>query len=172
MKKFLKSIAVAALLATTAAPTIDAQTIKREFRSTWISTVWGLDWPSTTAKGGAGTGTSNSVVTAQKRYLCELLDNMKAANMTGVCFQVRARSDAFYPSKYAPWSSDITGSRGTNPGWDPLAYAVAEAHKRGLELYAWINPYRWTTGSDWTTSLDKQWVNNGWIITHGSSKYT
>ncbi len=176
MKNYLKSIALAALLATSAAPTADAQTadaqtIKREFRSTWLSTVWGLDWPSTTSKGGAGTGTSNATITAQKNYLCELLDKMEAANMTGVCFQVRARCDAFYPSKYAPWSSDVSGTRGKDPGWDPLAYAVAEAHKRGLELYAWINPYRWSTASDWTTSLDKQWINNGWIMTHGSSKY-
>lgn len=169
MKNYLKSIAIGALLAVTAAPVAEAQTIKREFRSTWISTVWGLDWPSTTAKGGAGTGTTTSIIKAQKQFLCNYLDKMKAANMTGVCFQVRARADAFYPSKYAPWSSDVSGSRGTNPGWDPLAYAIEEAHKRGLELYAWINPYRWSTAGDWSTTLDKQWVNNGWIITHTST---
>lgn len=169
MKNYLKSIAIGALLAAVATPSAQAQTIKREFRSTWISTVWGLDWPSTTAKGGAGTGKTASIIKAQKQFLCDYLDKMKAANMTGVCFQVRARADAFYPSKYAPWTSDVSGTRGTNPGWDPLAYAIEEAHKRGLELYAWINPYRWSTASDWTTTLDKQWINNGWIITHTST---
>ncbi|MDE6309053.1 MAG: family 10 glycosylhydrolase, partial [Muribaculaceae bacterium] len=65
----------------------------------------------------------------------------------------------------------VSGTRGKDPGWDPLAFAVAEAHKRGLELYAWINPYRWSTASDWTTPTDKEWINKGWIITHGSAKY-
>ncbi len=166
MKRYLKSLALAALLGACAIPSTQAQNIKREFRSTWISTVWGLDWP-----GSAGQGTTTAIVNAQKQLLTDYLDRMKEANMTGVCLQVRSRADAYYNSSFAPWTSDVSGTRGTNPGWDPLAFAVEEAHKRGLELYAWINPYRWSTSSDWTTTLDKQWINNGWIITHGTSKY-
>lgn len=166
MRNTLKTLALVVLLGAVAMPSTLAQTIKREFRSTWISTVWGLDWPGT-----AKTGTSASKIAEQKKVLTDYLDKMQAANMTGVCFQVRSRSDAYYKSSYAPWTSDVSGTRGTNPGWDPLAFAIEEAHKRGLELYAWINPYRWSTASDWTTSIDKEWINNGWIMAHGSAKY-
>lgn len=150
-----------------------AEARKREFRSAWISTAWRLDWPQ-----ASGAGTTTTVVNNQKAELTKYLESLAAQNYTAAFFQVRARSDAFYKSNYAPWSSDVSGARGTNPGWDPLEYAVSEAHRLGLELHAWINPYRWsTTATDWTTSKDKTWINNGWILrysyvdSNNSTKY-
>ena len=130
---------------------------KREMRSTWFTTVWGIDWPSTQ-------GSTSSAQSKQKAEMVEYLDGFANTNMNGSCFQVRSMADAMYPSKYAPWSSYLTGTRGKDPGWDPLAYFVEESHKRGLEAYVWLNPYRWSTGSNWTTSFDKEWQNNDMII--------
>lgn len=160
MRKILKSLVIGLSLFVLPMSQIHgATTIKREFRSTWISTAWALDWPK------SGKGTSASVVSAQKAELTEYFEQLAACNFTSVCLQVRARSDAFYKSSYAPWAQELSGTRGTNPGWDPLEYAVSEAHRLGLELYAWINPYRWSTASsDPSTAKDNEWKNNGWIM--------
>ena len=72
-----------------------------------------------------------------------LLDSVKAANANTVYFQVRGRCDAMYKSSYEPWSSDLVATRGMDPGYDPLLFAVEEAHKRGIEIHAWFNPYRY-----------------------------
>lgn len=161
MKRILKSLVIGLSMFAFATPLaqIHGTTIKREFRSTWISTAWALDWPR------SGTGTTSAKVSAQKAELTEYFEELAACNFTSVCLQVRARSDAFYKSSYAPWAQELSGTRGTNPEWDPLEYAVSEAHRLGLELYAWINPYRWSTAStDPSTTKDKEWINNGWII--------
>ena len=130
---------------------------KREMRSAWFTTVWGIDWPSTQ-------GATSSAQTKQKAEMIQYLDGFMNTNMNGSCFQVRSMADAMYPSKYAPWSSYLSGTRGNDPGWDPLAYFVEESHKRGLEAYVWLNPYRWSTGTNWTTSFDQEWLNNNMII--------
>ncbi|MBE6317888.1 MAG: hypothetical protein E7081_02820 [Bacteroidales bacterium] len=137
---------------------------KREFRSVWIATVANIDWPKQK-------GTSASVVAQQKADLLAYIERMQEMNLTTICFQVRSMCDAMYKSSYEPWSSYLTGTRGTNPGWDPLQFCVDECHKRGLEVYAWVNPYRWSsTGSTstWNTSFDAQVKNNGWLITNGT----
>ena len=112
---------------------------KEEFRAAWIATVINLDWPETR-------GASPAV---QKAELIEILDGLKAAGLNAVIFQVRAEADALYASEIEPWSYWLTGAQGTPPpdGFDPLAFAVEEAHKRGLELHAWLNPYRVDRGS-------------------------
>ena len=135
-----------------AAGNIFAANPKREMRSTWLTTVWGIDWPSTQ-------GSSSSKQISQKNEMISFLDQLEASNMTGTCFQVRSMGDAMYPSQYAPWSSFLSGTRGVNPGWDPLAFFVEECHKRGLEAYVWLNPYRWSTGTSWNTEFDKEWKN-------------
>ena len=134
-----------------------AETLKREFRSTWLTTVWRIDWPESTTQSKA------------KAQMTEYLDNLQAHNYTGVCFQVRSLADAMYKSSYEPWSAAISGTRGTNPGWDPLEWVVAECHSRGMECYAWINPFRESSsGTAYTTSYDKEWSNNGWLLSNGS----
>lgn len=137
--------------------TVAAVSPKREMRSTWFTTVWGIDWPLTQ-------GATSSAQTKQKAEMIEYLDGFVNTNMNGSCFQVRSMADAMYPSQYAPWSSYLSGTRGKDPGWDPLAYFVEESHKRGLEAYVWLNPYRWSTGTSWTTSFDQEWLNNDMII--------
>ena len=106
----------------------------REFRGAWIATVANLDWPS---KPGLS-------VTEQKAELTSLLDRAAQLHLNAVIFQVRPMADAMYASPLEPWSEFLTGRTGTAPGpfYDPLAFAIAEAHKRGLELHAWFNPFR------------------------------
>ena len=108
--------------------------IAREFRAVWVATVGNIDWPS---KPGLSTWD-------QQRELLAILDRVTSLNLNAVVFQIRPGADALYSSSYEPWSQFITGrqGRGPEPPWDPLAFAVEQAHKRGLELHAWFNPYR------------------------------
>lgn len=143
---------------------VSGETIKREFRSVWIATVANIDWPKTR-------GTSSSVIASQKADLISYLDKMQQMNLTTICFQVRSMCDAMYKSSYEPWSSYLTGTRGTDPGWDPLAFMVEECHKRGIEVYAWVNPYRWASSgsqSTWNTAFDEQVKKDNWLITNGT----
>jgi uncharacterized lipoprotein YddW (UPF0748 family) len=117
------------IAAAQAAPPID-----REFRAVWVATVGNIDWPS---RPGLSTWD-------QQRELLAILDRAAALNMNAVIFQVRPGADAFFASTLEPWSQYLTGRQGRapDPPWDPLAFAVEQAHKRGLELHAWFNPYR------------------------------
>lgn len=127
-----------------AGPTSDASTAPRmavshdrQLRGAWISTVFNGTWPSKTGLSEA----------AAKAELVAQLDALASANMNAVFFQVRPESDAVYASVLEPWSRFLTGTQGKDPGWDPLAFAIEAAHARGLELHAWINPYRGLTSS-------------------------
>ncbi len=104
----------------------------REFRGVWVASVGNIDWPSK----------SGLPAEDQKRELVALLDRFKALNFNAVVLQVRPMCDGLYESKLEPWSEFLTGTSGRSPGYDPLAVAVTEAHRRGLELHAWFNPYR------------------------------
>ena len=94
------------------------------------------------------------------------LDRLKSDNFNTVYFQVRSMCDAMYRSSYEPWSSYLVGTRGKDPGWDPLAFVVEECHKRGLECHAWVNPYRWSTGSAWNTPQDKALKDAGLLLSY------
>lgn len=98
----------------------------------WITTVTNTDWPSRP-------GLS---VVQQQTELTSILDRAKALGINAVMFQVRPAADAVYASSLEPWAALLMGSQGADPGYDPLAFAVAAAHERGLELHAWINPFR------------------------------
>jgi uncharacterized lipoprotein YddW (UPF0748 family) len=108
----------------------------REFRGAWLVTlnVTNVDWPSRT----------NLSVAGQKQELISLLDRAVALKLNAILFQVRPASDALYASPLEPWSEYLNGTQGVAPKplYDPLAFAIAEAHKRGLELHAWFNPFR------------------------------
>ncbi|MDY3009327.1 MAG: family 10 glycosylhydrolase, partial [Sodaliphilus sp.] len=132
----------------------DGYAQKREMRSVWIATVFNIDWPKANHYGNPD---------LMKADLIAYFDACKTANLNSVCFQVRPMCDAFYKSSYEPWSSYLSGSRGTNPGWDPLAFAVQEAHKRGLRIDAWVNPYRYSktpeqpwAGESWSNAKDAE----------------
>jgi uncharacterized lipoprotein YddW (UPF0748 family) len=106
----------------------------REFRAAWIATVVNIDWPS-----------RKGLTTAeQKAEMLSILDRASHLKLNAVIFQVRPLCDALYPSEIEPWSEFLTGTMGKapEPFYDPLAFAIDEAHKRGLELHAWFNPYR------------------------------
>lgn len=116
--------------------------VKREMRGTWIATIYGLDWPKMS-------GADKATADAQRASLCSMLDRLKGAGINAVMFQVRTFSDAMYRSPYEPWSAALTGKRGAEPadGWDPLAYCVEQAHARGMECHAWVNPFRYSTSA-------------------------
>ena len=143
---------------------IFANELKHEFRATWFTTHYAIDWPSTKA-------TSESKREQQKKEMTNIFDEMVAGNMNAVCMQVRSLSDATYKSSYEKWASILTGTRGKDPGYDPLAYAVEEAHKRGLELHVWVNPFRVTSGGTISTD-DLVWKNAGeWIIKYDNGSF-
>lgn len=157
-------LAVVALLACMTAQAVQFTQPKREFRSSWIATVWCLDWPNENSR-----GTTVAAANKMKQELVTLLDSLARNNFNAVNFQVRSMCDAFYESSYEPWSSYISGTRGAAPAFDPLAFCVEECHKRGMECHAWVNPYRFSTGSDWDTPQDQELKNNGWLLTYGST---
>lgn len=107
---------------------------KRELRAAWIATVVNIDWPS--RKGLSAH--------EQQREYVELLDLLKSVGMNAVIVQVRPTADSFYPSSYEPWSEYLSGVQGKSPEpyYNPLAFMIHEAKKRGLEFHAWFNPYR------------------------------
>ena len=109
-----------------------SQPPKHEFRGAWISTVFNLDWPRAAAPA------------EQQAELRLMLDRLKDAGINAVFFQVRSACDAMYDSPLEPWSYWLTGRQGAapDPWYDPLTFAVGEAHRRGMELHAWFNPYR------------------------------
>ncbi len=105
-----------------------------EFRAVWVTTIGGLDWPTTfdTAQ--------------QKRSLQQIVMNLKAARFNTIFFQARGRGDAMYKSRTEPWSDQLTGTLGKDPGWDPLAFIIREAHEQGMEVHAWFNAFLTRTG--------------------------
>jgi uncharacterized lipoprotein YddW (UPF0748 family) len=100
---------------------------KREVRAVWLATAAGLDWPKTYDS------------REQQSSLRKIVQDLRAANFNTIFFQVRARGDAYYRSRFEPWAENLTGMMGQDPGWDPLAFLVNEAHRYGIEVHAWIN---------------------------------
>ncbi|WHP39784.1 glycoside hydrolase family 10 protein [Lysinibacillus capsici] len=136
---------------------------KREMRAVWISTVLNLDMKA---------GMTKEQYTAWTR---QTLDQLKANKFNTVIYQVRPTNDAMYVSDLVPWSSYITGKKqGTNPGYDPLAIMIEESHKRGMELHAWMNPYRVTMSGQKLTDLAADNVartHPNWVIKYGKQYY-
>ncbi len=104
---------------------------KNEIRATWLTTIYGLDWPTIKA-------TSPTTINKQKAELCRILDELKAANFNTILLQTRLRGDVIYPSSIETYNETLTGKAGCSPGYDALAFAIEECHKRGMECHAWI----------------------------------
>ena len=104
---------------------------KHELRAVWLTTLSGLDWPRTKVRNAADQ-------TQQQKELCDILDQLQAARINTVMLQTRVRGSVIYPSKIEPWDICLTGSYDKHPGYDPLAFAIDECHKRGMELHAWV----------------------------------
>ncbi len=134
-----------------------------EMRGVWVATVTNRDWPSRPGLGAR----------QQRAELLAHLDTAVRARLNTVMLQVRPTADALWPSPHEPWSQYLTGTQGTDPGWDPLGTAVAEAHARGLELHAWFNPYRVALHADPTRLAASHPArrNPGWVIPYGGKLY-
>lgn len=130
---------------------------KKEMRGVWMATVWGLDWPL-----------GDYDETSQKKLYTDYLDRFQELNINAIFFQVKGMGDAFYESPYEPWSKNITGVRGMDPGYDILAFLIEEAHKRHIEFHAWMNPYRIATRANTSTSYPTLHasVSPEWVISH------
>ncbi|MFB5945502.1 glycoside hydrolase family 10 protein [Albibacterium profundi] len=136
---------------------------KREFRGVWVATVVNIDWPS---KPGLSVG-------QQKAELIQIFDTHQRAGINAIIFQIRPAADALYAKSREPWSEYLTGVQGRepNPAYDPLAFAIEEAHARGMELHAWINPYRATFSN--SSSIARDHITNRhpeWFFSYGGKK--
>lgn len=137
LKKIVYTIFIFSLLPNFIFAQISAKIApKREFRGVWVATVANIDWPSR----------PGLTVDQQKQELIGLMEQHKRNGMNALLLQVRPAADALYAKSREPWSQWLTGRQGVAPagGYDPLEFAIKEAHSRGMELHAWFNPYRAT----------------------------
>ena len=167
MRKILKKLTVVMLavfmFVGSVSYTNNAQAAEKEMRAAWVSTVYNLDWPKT-----------KNNASKQKQELTQLMDKLKGCGINTIVLQVRPESDALYKSSINPWSKYLTGTQGKDPGYDPLAFAVQEAHKRGMELHAWMNPYRVTSSGTNLNSLVSSHParkNPSWVIKYNNKMY-
>ena len=139
-------------------------TPKKDLRGVFVASVYNLNWPTNKLASPA----------TQQAELIAILDNLVANGYNSVFLQVRSEGDAIYPSVIEPWSQWLTGTQGLapNPIWNPLEFAVTEAHNRGLEIHAWLNPYRVQTSSATTYPRAANHVineNPSWVFTSSTN---
>jgi uncharacterized lipoprotein YddW (UPF0748 family) len=136
---------------------------KHELRGAWIATFANIDWPS-----------ANTLsVAAQQAELIRLLDQLQAAGINAVFFQVRSQCDAMYESPMEPWSADLTGRQGQapSPAYDPLEFLIAACRQRGLEVHAWFNPFRAVSNAGSLASFAPNHIARTrpeWLLAQGS----
>lgn len=139
--------------------------VPREFRGVWVASVGNIDWPSQ----------AGAPVARQQADLRALLDLAVRVRLNVVILQVRASADALYASPLEPWSEYLTGRMGQvpSPRWDPLQFACDEAHARGLELHAWINPFRARYSKTLSAPSADHLVNRHpeWIVRYGNLRW-
>src|SRR6266496_1427858 len=146
-----------------ACPAPDPATPSRQVRAEWIASVVNIDWPSRPGLPAA----------EQQAELVRWLDEAKQRGLNTIMLQVRPTADAFWPSALEPWSEWLTGVQGQDPGYDPLGFAVAEAHRRNLELHAWFNPYRVAMNADPARLRPDHpaRVHPDWVLPYGGKLY-
>jgi uncharacterized lipoprotein YddW (UPF0748 family) len=134
-----------------------------ETRAVWIATVGNIDWPSKPGLSAAD----------QQREYRTLLDDVQRHGLNTVIVQVRPTADALWPSPYEPWSHWLTGEQGKDPGYDPLAFLVEEAHARGLEFHAWFNPFRVSKQADPARLVPEHPARRhpDWVFAYGGQLY-
>jgi len=152
-------------LASSPSCVLDPHADKTDLRGIWIASVTNIDWPSRPGLTPA----------AQQAELVGYYDLAVAQHYNTVVVQVRPTADAFWPSPLEPWSKYLTGTQGGDPGYDPLAFAVAEAHRRNLEFHAWFNPYRitmnLTTDVAGLSAMHPAKLHLEWTIPYGGKLY-
>ena len=141
---------------------LQAQQPKRELRASWMTTVWAIDWP----KNSWGDVRKGEEQQAEMRAI---VDSLAVANMNAVFFQVRGFCDAMYNSQYEPWSKYLTGVRGGVPTYDPLQVLVEYAHSKGIEVHAWMNPYRYSSSEETYGHLPEDYstTHPEWLVNCG-----
>jgi len=152
---------VAATTCNPTAPETDDSSPKRDLRGAWVSTVSNIDWPS-----------ARTLTTAQQQAeLIKILDTLNNTGINTVFLQIRPECDALYASTIDPWSYWLTNAQGTppNPLWDPLQFAVQQAHARGMELHAWINPYRAKQSTPTLAANHVAILHPDWVFVAGSA---
>lgn len=136
---------------------------EREFRALWVATVDNIDWPSRPGLTAA----------EQQAEAIQLLNLAAGLKLNAIVLQVRPAADAFYRSRHEPWSAYLTGQQGVSPGYDPLAFWIRESHARGLDLHAWVNPFRaWhpsTPGEPASNSV--VFTQPEYLVTHGEYRW-
>src|SRR5262249_1682202 len=137
--------------------------VKRQLRGAWIATVTNIDWPSR----------PGMPQNEQRAEFIQLADEAVRMHLNALFVQIRPTADAFYPSQLEPWSQSLTGMQGVDPGYDPLAFIVEEAHKRNLELHAWFNPYRVSLQSDPNLLAPNHMgrMHQDWLRIYGGKMY-
>ncbi len=167
MKKLLKKLSATILLASLLISSTSFVTAyaddSKDFCGVWISTVYSADYPSV-----------QNDIEGQKTEFTQKLDKLKALGVNAVVVQVRPKGDAFYESELNPWSAVLTGVQGKDPGYDPMEFMIEEAHKRGMEFHAWMNPYRITTSGTDLAALSADNMarqHPDWIITYNGAMY-
>ena len=137
----------------------------KEMRGVWIATVKNLDYPSS----------GFLTVKQQKEEFIDMLDYFSEIGINAVFFQVRPAADAFFPSKYEPWSEWLTGKQGKapEPYYDPLAFMIKECHKRNIQFHAWVNPFRAVATIEFADIAENHITNRKpeWFFTYGINKY-
>jgi uncharacterized lipoprotein YddW (UPF0748 family) len=171
--RLLGTLLAAVLVLTAAAPVAaaaptgqcarDSAAPKQQLRAEWIASVTNIDWPSR----------PGLPADQQKAELVRWYDEAVALGLNAVVVQIRPTADAFWPSKYEPWSQWLTGAQGQDPGYDPLKFAVDEAHKRNLEFHGWFNPFRVSMNTDVNALLPTHpaRVHPDWVVAYGGKLY-
>lgn len=167
MKKTIRVLAglvAAAVMALTGAAAA-SPTAEEQMRGAWVSSVYNLDYPARATADAA----------TLRREADDILDRAAAMGLNAIFLQVRPTADALYDSDIFPWSHWLTGTQGTAPSgsFDPLAYWVEGAHARGLELHAWINPYRVTRDKNWdgVTADNPAKLHPDWVVAYTDGNY-
>ncbi|MEA2043709.1 MAG: family 10 glycosylhydrolase [Bacteroidota bacterium] len=169
MKTKIGTFSIALILILIAAPFSEVYAqgnhIKQEMRGVWVATTKNIDYPSS----------AFLTVEQQKAEFIDMLNLFESLNINAVMLQVRPAADAFFPSRYEPWSEWLTGVQGKapNPYYDPLKFMIKECRKRGIEFHAWVNPFRAVANIE-TADVTADHVSNrrpDWVFTYGINKY-
>lgn len=118
---------------------VEPQQGQPPLRGVWLATVSRLDWPPVAS---INASSAAARISQQQKALTDKLDKLKSLGVNAVFFQVKPDGTALWASKILPWSDMLTGEIGKDPGYDPLQFMLDEAHKRGMKVHAWLNPYR------------------------------
>lgn len=161
---FLALFSFLYIKAQTPTPSLPDPAPKREFRGVWVATVVNIDWPTST----------KLTTEQQKNQLISLIEAHHETGLNAIILQVRPAADAFFGKSLEPWSQYLTGKQGKapDPYYDPLELAITEAHKRGMELHAWFNPYRATFGSNYAAVAPDHITRTHpeWFFIYGGQK--